>query len=314
MEQIYFRNLFISLRYCVMKKVIIITLFFTTLLTFLYHRGQTSSYTYAIPLPETKDTTRMAPPISFKDSTYRSIVEIDLPVGFKRINSDSASFEQYLQNLPLITDRTTVLLYDGSPKYYQGAQLKIIDIDVGEKDLQQCADAVIRLRAEYQYKHDKIQEIGFHFLNGQYCNFSKYAAGYRIKVSGNKTWWEKTAKQSYSYSTFREYLELVFNYSNTHSLINEMASIKVEDMKIGDVFIRKSGSIGHAMMVVDMAINPKTGKKLFMLAQSYMPAQEMHVVINPAKQNGSPWYNLEFGNVLDTPEWRFDSSNLYRFR
>ena len=89
---------------------------------------------------------------------------------------------------------------------------------------------------------------------------------------------------------------------------------KVSDislMKIGDVFIQ-GGFPGHAILVVDMAVNG-SGKKLFLLVQSYMPAQEIHVLNNPVDSDSSPWYKLDFGEILYTPEWTFTRNDLKRF-
>ena len=70
-------------------------------------------------------------------------------------------------------------------------------------------------------------------------------------------------------------------------------------MRIGDFFIQ-GGFPGHAVIIVDMAeaIEPKTGggrRKYFLLAQSYMPAQDMHVLRNPAGE--SPWYAFDTGEA-----------------
>ena len=54
-------------------------------------------------------------------------------------------------------------------------------------------------------------------------------------------------------------------------LITGINSKELSEMQIGDVFIR-GGSPGHCVIVVDMAVHQETGEKLFMLAQSYMPA------------------------------------------
>ena len=51
-------------------------------------------------------------------------------------------------------------------------------------------------------------------------------------------------------------------------------------MQIGDVFI-KGGFPGHAVVVLDMAENDRTGQRVFLLAQSYMPAQDIHIMKNP---------------------------------
>jgi len=64
---------------------------------------------------------------------------------------------------------------------------------------------------------------------------------------------------------------------------------------------------------VDMAQNPKTGQKLFLLAQSYMPAQETQILKNPNNSALSPWYELK-NETLETPEWTFEPSDLRRFK
>jgi len=63
-----------------------------------------------------------------------------------------------------------------------------------------------------------------------------------------------------------------------------------------------------------MAIQAPTGQKLFLLAQSYMPAQDLHVLQNPTNQTFKPWYEIDFGETLQTPEWTFTRDQLRRFR
>lgn len=60
----------------------------------------------------------------------------------------------------------------------------VLDIDVGKKDLQQCAYAVMRLRAEYLYKMKMFGAIHFNFTNGFNAYYQKWADGYRIKING----------------------------------------------------------------------------------------------------------------------------------
>jgi len=47
-----------------------------------------------------------------------------------------------------------------------------------------------------------------------------------------------------------------------------------------------------------------------MLAQSYMPAQEIHVLRILAKPSQSPWYSIDFGDELETPEWVFKREDI----
>ena len=83
-------------------------------------------------------------------------------------------------------------------------------------------------------------------------------------------------------------------------------------MKIGDVFIR-GGFPGDAVIVVNMAERADTGERLFLLAQSYMPAQDIHLLRNPTDAELSPWYPLTFGDRLRTPEYTFRRDELKRF-
>ena len=82
-------------------------------------------------------------------------------------------------------------------------------------------------------------------------------------------------------------------------------------MEIGDVFIR-GGSPGHAVIVVDLAADAQ-GRQVFLLAQSYMPAQEIQILKNPNDQALSPWYSTDFGEELVTPEWTFGKGERKRF-
>lgn len=242
---------------------------------------------------------------------YSTIEDIPIPDGYKRIACSSSSFGSYLRTLPLKQNNNTVYLYNGQQKGNQKAQFAVVKMDVGKRDLQQCADAIMRLRAEYLFQENRKQEIHFNFVNGMQVDYVKYAAGNRMRVKGNKTKWVKTAKASNTYRTFRNYMNLIFSYAGTASLVKELKPVSsVKGIALGDVFII-GGSPGHAVIVVDVASNA-SGKKIFMLAQSYMPAQEIHVLRNPKLLN-SPWYFLEDEQQLQTPEYWFRSSNLRRF-
>jgi hypothetical protein len=87
---------------------------------------------------------------------------------------------------------------------------------------------------------------------------------------------------------------------------------RIEEIQISDVFI-KSGFPGHAVIVVDLAVEPTTGKKIFLLAQSYMPAQEIHVLRNADNEKMNPWYEVNGDDKLYTPEWTFEWPELRRF-
>ena len=52
-----------------------------------------------------------------------------------------------------------------------------------------------------------------------------------------------------------------------------------------------------------------------MRTQSYMPAQDIHIVTNLNDRRNSPWYVFDSGvSAFDFPEWSFTPSQLKRFR
>lgn len=132
---------------------------------------------------------------------------------------------------------------------------------------------------------------------------------YRVK---NYNSWVKSAKRDYSYATFRKYLDLVFQYAGTASLSKELMPVGIcwaKDIQAGDIII-KGGFPGHAETVVDVAENA-AGKRIVLLAQSFMPAQEIEIF--------PEWIQSENEHYLVTPTWTFDARDtnaryLRRFR
>jgi hypothetical protein len=235
------------------------------------------------------------------------------PPGFEREALAPDSFGAWLRGLPLKPGRPPVRLYDGQLKNRQDVHVAVIDIDVGIHDLQQCADSVIRLRAEWLFASGRHAEVHFHTTSGDDLAWPRWAAGERPSVHGARIRWALRAAPDDSRASFRRYLDQVFTYAGTLSLERETASVPVDEMRIGDVFVQ-GGSPGHAVIVIDMARDAATGRRVFMLAQGYMPAQEIHVLRNPQRAALDPWYPLDFGEQLVTPEWTFTRRHLRRFR
>ncbi len=249
---------------------------------------------------------------SFINPTGKTIkTRFNTPKGFDRIQPKENSFQYYLQNFSLKPQGSKVHLYNQDLKNRQDVHEAILNINVGKRDLQQCADATMRLRAEYLYQEQLFDEIHFNFTNGFNAAYSTWRQGKRIRVKGNTVTWYASTQKSDSRNSFNKYLTMVFSYAGTLSLEKEMKKIVVKDMQIGDVFIQ-GGSPGHAVIIVDMAKNSKE-ETIFLLAQSYMPAQEIHVLKNFNTKNISPWYSAENIETLNTPEWTFTKNNLRRF-
>jgi hypothetical protein len=189
----------------------------------------------------------------------------------------------------------------------------VVDLDVGSRDLQQCADTVIRLRAEYLWAAGRRDEIAFRFTSGHLAAFSRWGDGLRPLVLGSRVRWSRRARPDRSRGSFAAYLDAVFAYAGTLSLARDLAVVEdARDLRIGDVLVR-GGSPGHASLVVDLAEEERTGRRAFLLAQGFMPAQEMHVVTNPGDRGLSPWFGAPMGERLHTPNWTFRREDLRRF-
>lgn len=250
----------------------------------------------------------------FSQQKAKIIADIPTPSDFQRVIVLKNSFSEFLRKLPLKQENSIVYLYNGQPKQNQEAQYAVLKLDVGEKDLQQCADAIMRLKAEYHFSRNEFDKISFHFANGKNFPFIDYAEGYRIKVKNDNVTYEKFAKKDYSYSSFRRYLDIVFNYANTSSLkrYDSRPLKQEEEIEIGDIFVQEKQPYGHAVMIVDKAVNSK-GDKVYLLAQSYMPAQEIHILRNLNDPLLSPWYKLD-KKIIYTPEWDFSKEDLARLK
>ncbi|HVU95564.1 MAG TPA: DUF4846 domain-containing protein [Puia sp.] len=224
---------------------------------------------------------------------YPTIGAIPLPPGYHRLPAANSSFGAWLRNMPLKKDRT-VYLFDGTPKRYQGAQFAVLDISVGKTDLQQCADAVMRLRAEYCYSKHDLAAIDFYTEQGVRLNFLE---------------WSRHHPGSSRRASFDAYLTKVFMYCSTRTLEKQLHPKSPGSVNPGDVWI-KGGAPGHATIVVDVA-EDAAGHRIYLLAQSYMPAQDIHLVKNPADAGLSPWYTADTTrDILETPEWTFTTNQL----
>jgi hypothetical protein len=217
---------------------------------------------------------------------HSTIGAIPAPPGYTRTPAGAGSFAAWLRTVPLKKDKT-VYLWNGSLKRNQSAHFAVLDISVGKKDLQQCADAVMRLRAEYLFAVKRFTDIAFMDYSGKWYNW---------RGGANK-------------SGFDNYLQTVFGWCGSASLEKQLKPVTdFNTIKAGDVLV-KGGFPGHAMTVVDLAENNK-GNKVYMLVQGYQPAQDMHVVVNTIDDKLSPWYEVTNEEDIITPEWRFKKINL----
>ncbi len=271
-------------------------------------------------LPETSELTPTEAVLPEVQETFSFFNEegnnlesrIKPPESYSRIPSSEGELAYFIRNLPLKSSDSPLMLYNGQPKSNQNNHVAIFDISLSDRDLQQCADSLFRIYAEYYWSLQEYDKIAFHLTNGFYMEYVKWQEGYRIKVDGNVVRWVKSASYDNSYETFLKYLDMVFAYAGTLSLASECDNLPVEDLLPGDLFI-KGGSPGHCVLVVDMAMDQE-GKACYLLAQGYMPAQDFHVLKNPLHPEDPWYYASEISFPLLTPEWQFLEGSAARWR
>jgi hypothetical protein len=250
---------------------------------------------------------------SWHSGTFDRTVErsVPAPSGYARFSTADGSFGAWLRGLPLKPAGAAVHLFDGRLKDNQRAHHAVIDIDVGVRDLQQCADAVIRLRAEYLFAAGAGDSLCFRFTSGDAAAWLDWQKGMRPRVEKNRVAWARKVAPDSSYKVFRGYLDEVFTYAGSASLRKELDRVRdPARIEPGDVFIQ-GGFPGHAALVLDVAI-AVSGERIFLLGQSFMPAQEIHILGNPGAGT-DPWYPAAAKGKLLTPEWTFERSDLRRF-
>lgn len=223
------------------------------------------------------------------------IGEIPMPEGFARVAAQPGSFAEWLRDIYL-RKNNIVYLYNGQPVEQQTLHYAVLDISTGNRDLQQCADAIMRLKAEYYFSRKEYYNISFPGAKSAVYNFDAYAK----------------KQNCYSHDCLLKFMETVFINCGTYTVDEMTKPVNINAMQAGDVFV-KAGAPGHAMIVVDAAENA-AGEKIFLLAQSYMPAQDMHIVINPTNTALSPWYKVMNYEKVITPGWVFSKNQLKRWK
>ncbi|MBK6777543.1 MAG: DUF4846 domain-containing protein [Flavobacteriales bacterium] len=251
-------------------------------------------------------------PAAANDDTASTVsTRFPPPPGYTRVDENPRTFGQYLRGLPLKPAGAAVHLFNGELKWNQRAHAAVIDMSVGSRDLQQCADAVMRLRTEYLYSVSRQDDIAFSFTSGFRAEWKRWRKGDRIVVCNDHCTWVSKGTPDSSHTALMSYLQQVFSYAGTLSLEHELKAAPTDSVRAGDIFIQ-GGSPGHAVIVVDVA-QSNSGQYAFMLAQSYMPAQDIHVLRNHRDEALGAWFILGDADKLYTPEWTFEWADLKRW-
>lgn len=264
---------------------------FISMIVFLTLMGCNTFNNESVLYPSTMSFAENSP---ISNAYGKTVLErFDAPLGYTRVSVNTGSFASYLRTLPLKPDGAPVHYYNGNIKPNNNIYTAVIDLSLSDKNVQQSADAVVRLISEYLYQQKRYDDIAFH-SDKEKVSFSHFAQG------------------DFSQNSFHSYLDHVMEQMSTPSFCLDLKPIGLENIKIGDVFVQNSLPNGHAVIVVDIVENRK-GEKLFLLAQGFQPAQDIQIISNPNREDISPWYPSKEGELL-TPEWRFMTTDLMRFK
>jgi hypothetical protein len=230
------------------------------------------------------------------------------PRGYKRVALKSRGFGFWLRHLPLEAKGTPVKLHNGRLRSTQSSHAAVVHLDIGRGNLQQCADAVMRLWTEYLWVTRQRSRIGFRFTSGHWYPWTAWRRGFRPRiVRGRMKGWRRGKRRPRSYRSYRRYLRTIMMYAGTWSLTKELPRVSHSRLQPGDVLLQ-GGFPGHAVLILDKAVN-RRGKAVYLLGQSYMPAQSFHVLRG---KGNSPWRTLPSRGRVLTPDWTFPKSTYYR--
>jgi len=204
---------------------------------------------------------------------YATIGDIPAPTGYERIEGNDPAYTDYLRSLPLKEKGTPVNYYNGEKANYQELSYAVVNMPLISND-EQCADVCMRLRSEYLFKTGQYSKIHFTDVNGKTM---RYQGGSSRK-------------------SLERYLRNVYARSSTYSMDRELEVRPFGDVQPGDVFVypaHGNKEVGHAIMVADVARNPRNGKCAILLVEGNMPARDIHVLNNMINPITAPWVIID---------------------
>lgn len=221
------------------------------------------------------------------------------PPGYTRLSVEPGSFAAWLRSLPLTPTDTAVTRFDGSvsragdDEYVAG----VLAVDVGGSDLQQSADALIRLHAEWLWANGAKDEISYPGGPKLTMPLARWEKGQRVVSEGANVYWALQAKPATAeYADFRQFLDNVFTWANSASLARRAVRVEASALVPGDFFLQTKPP-AHVAIVLDVATKPN-GDRVALLAQALSPAESLHV-LRPGR--ATAWFSLRPERDVLTP-------------
>ncbi len=229
---------------------------------------------------------------------YKTVGDIPTPLGYERVTGEDEAYTHFLRSLHLKSRGTKVQYFTGGNARLQLLCYAVVDMPL-LSNAEQCADVCMRLRAEYLFQRGQFGSIHFRDVNGNTMRYS----------GGN------------SRNAFESYLRRVYGVASTFSLSRELKQRQIAQVQPGDVFVYAAvdrpgnQKYGHAVMVVDVAVNKFTGRRAVLLAEGNTPARDIHVIRNLLNPLRSPWIVLdEDAKSFQLSVFRYKADELKHFQ
>ncbi len=251
---------------------------------------------------------------AFEAQAQRSGVitaRFEAPKGFTRVEVDDGSFGAWLRQRTILPEGTPVRSFDGDvvkAPWNKG----VVELELPQKDLQQCADTAIRLYADYHREAGTLASTSFHATSGDEMPWARYARGERAVADGNALTWhtgQPAATAATEGNVYRAWLDDVFMYAGSISLAKDTVAVD-GNLRPGDLLVQP-GSPGHVLVVMDVAEQRVSEggprRQQLLLGQGFMPAQSFHVI---------GWFAPDDDGAVTVPSWprAFGKQCRRRFR
>ena len=224
-----------------------------------------------------------------------TIGQITLPsTEYRRLPVVSGSFAAWLRHLPLKSKNSPVLDYRGS--VFKTANdtviAAVVDLAVTGRRLEQCMDILVRLYADYLWQSGQTKNLCLPLPGGYRLAWGDWKRGFRPSFKGIDMHLSQSSKADSGEGAYRKYLNTVFAESHTQQFYYGYQPVPPESVAIGD-FIVKKGVKGHAVMIVDIAVN-REGDLIALIGNGDTPACQFFL-INYKKDQA--WIPLDFNRT-----------------
>jgi hypothetical protein len=219
--------------------------------------------------------------------------------GFRGFPAELGSFAEWLRLLPLAAPATPVrnhrgdIVVPGDDEHLAA----VVAIDVGTEDVQQSADVILRLHAEWRWFRSDFRMLYLSDNELELPLQPRQNGEHLVDAADQSRESPDAAPQSKrEYADFRRYLDRVFARSDAPALLAESVALPPQDLEPGAFFLNDRHP-AEVLVVLDVATSP-TGQRRMLLAQALNPAQDL-AVIRPNRDTA--WFAVHTDQPVRVP-------------